>query len=67
MGVSAILIVASVFNLINYYFDLGYFGHSAKGIMMITFLIVLTYLAVLDPSKRDKEEHAPWRKKKTDT
>ena len=63
--VSGIFFVTSIFNLVNVYLDLGYFGHSAKGIMITTFLVGLAYLTWFGPTKRDVEERSPFRTTKT--
>jgi hypothetical protein len=65
-AIAGVLLVLMVFAMTNYYFDLGYFGHRAKGLVLFGLGLVVIYAMFLVPSREDMEEHGGGRKRKKD-
>ena len=62
MVVSLFLAIASAISFANYYFDLGYFGNSAKGVLYGVGLIGLFFGLFFTPDTAEFREHGWWWK-----
>jgi hypothetical protein len=58
--------VLLVFAVTNYYFDLGYFGQRAKGLVILGIGLVVIYAIFLVPSRKDMDQHGAGRKQEQD-
>ena len=63
IGIS--LAVLAAFFLTNYYFDLGFFGRGAKGLLILTIGIGVVWGAYFAPTRQElSEDHERRRAKK---
>ena len=63
MIISVFLSISVAIGFVNYYFDLGYFGNSAKGVLFGVGSIGLLYSLFLTPRKTEFKKHGWWWKK----
>ena len=57
-----ILFLVLLFAMANYYFNLGFFGEHAKGIVLIGIGLILVYISFFAPTRADRQEHRGARK-----
>ncbi len=55
-GVALVLLAAMVFNVANFYLDLGFFGRAARLLLGANALVILIYVVIWSPVLRDDNE-----------
>jgi hypothetical protein len=59
---AGLLFVSLSFAMANYYFDLGFFGEQAKGVMILGVGLAVIYRSFFAPTRADMREHSERRK-----
>jgi hypothetical protein len=54
-------VLAIIFSGTNYYLELGFFGRSAKGVVIAVLALFLIYVTFFSPTREDMKMHARTR------
>ena len=53
---AAVLLVLISFSAVNYYIDRGFFGRSAKGVLLLVLGVTVIYGGFFAPTRQDMRE-----------
>jgi hypothetical protein len=59
---AGVLMLVTLFAGVSYYFDLGFFGQRAKGLLILSIGLAVLYGAFLAPTRKEMDEYGKSRK-----
>jgi uncharacterized membrane protein len=62
-SLAGVFLAVGLFAGVNYYFDLGFFGRGAKGVLVLILLLFVIYGGFFAPTRQDMREYRDPAKK----